>query len=450
MLASRTRFTVSIFAGSLGLISCGGGGSASPIAPLPLAIHSAQQTKITAAYCKAHPLSDFKALPARAASLENVAMSGCGIGSTSFKSPALSQRAHVQVLNVPGAITASACNSYELFNNCGTLSYAINSPGTIVGYYLNSNAVLSAFARFPGGSYTRFQAPGAGVGSNLQQGTVPFEITNGGVIAGEYLDAQYVFHGFVRYNDGSYLTYEAPWASRIPNDAADQGTYTSTINSGGDTAGLYFDAQGVSRGFIRHRIGSFVQVIPSGSATSSVCEGDCLNNGGTAAGNYSGPGGITRGFIRSAAGSITTVAKPGSVATTLNGINNDNIVVGDYVDSRNLTWSFILGANKKRIAFQDPKSGQSSGAGTAALAINDAGDVTGIYADAGGAIHGFWRSKTGQFSEFDPKGSVETIPFDINANGTVTGYWYDAQGRSHGLIWTPARAVRTLSEKRPQ
>ncbi len=437
MPASRTRFIVSIFVGSLGLTSCRGGGGTSPIASLPQAMHTAQQTKITSAYCKAHPLTDFKALPDRAASLENVAKPGCGIGSASFKSASLSQAAHLQVFNVPGAITASACDSYELFNNCGTLGYAINSPGTIVGYYLNFNAVLGGFARFPGGSYTRFQAPGAGVGSNLQQGTVPFEITNGGVIAGEYLDAQYVFHGFVRHNDGSYLTYQAPWASRIPNDPVNQGTYTSTINSGGSTAGLYFDAQGLSRGFIRLSNGSFVQVIPNGSATSSVCEGDCLNNGGSAAGNYSGPGGISRGFIRSASGSITTIAKPGSVATTLNGINNDNMVVGDYVDSSNLTWSFILGANKKRIVFQDPKAGQSSGAGTVALAINDAGAVTGIYADAGGAIHAFWRSQTGRFSEFDPKGSVETIPFDINATGTVTGYWYDAQGRSHGLIWAP-------------
>ncbi len=173
MLASRTRFIVSIFVGSLGLISCGGGGGTSPIAPLPQAMHSARET-ITVAYCKAHPPIDFKALPGRAASLENVAMPGCGIGSASFKSASLSQAAHVQVFNVPGAITASACDSYELFNNCGTLGYAINSPGTIVGYYLNSDAVLSAFARSPGGSYTRFQAPGAGVGRTSNR--APFHL----------------------------------------------------------------------------------------------------------------------------------------------------------------------------------------------------------------------------------------------------------------------------------
>ena len=437
MLAFRTRFIATIFVCSLGLASCGGGGGTSPVAPLPHSMRTAQQTKITAAYCKAHPPTDFKALPLRAESHENVAMSGCGIRSVSSKFASLSQAAHLQVFNVPGALASSKCNSNELFNDCGTLGSAINSPGTIVGYYLNSNAVLSAFIRFPGGSYTRFQAPGAGIGSNLQQGTVPFEITTGGVIAGEYLDPQYVFHGFVRHNDGSYLTYEAPWASRMPNDTVNQGTYTTNINSGGDTAGLYFDAQGLSRGFIRHSDGSFVQVVPSGSAISSVCEGDCLNNGGTAAGNYSGPGGIARGFIRSATGSITTIARPGSLATTLNGINNGNMATGDYVDSSNLTWSFILSTNRKRIVFQDPKASESSGAGTVALAINDAGAVTGIYADAGGAIHGFWRSQTGRFSEFDPKGSVETIPFDINASGTVTGYWYDALGQAHGLIWTP-------------
>ncbi len=170
---------------------------------------------------------------------------------------------------------------------------------------------------------------------------------------------------------------------------------------------------------------------------SSICEGDCLNNEGTAAGDYTGPGGVERGFVRSASGSITTIAKPGALATVVNGINNGNRVAGDYVDSSYVTWSFILGANKKRIVFQDPKASASSGYGTAALAINDAGAVTGIYADASGVIHGFTRSQTGQFSEFDPKGSVETTPFDINAGGTVTGYWYDALGQVHGLIWRP-------------
>jgi hypothetical protein len=416
------------------------------MAPFDQSTRAATQVKITAAYCEAHPFTDFKALPLRTRSPASVAPSGCGIRglySDGASSPARRSRS-VQTggssiirFNVPGAITASTCNSDELFNDCGTLGFAINASGIIAGYYLNSNAVPTAYIRTAGGQYTSFQAPGAGIGPNLQQGTTPYEITDGGAIGGEYEDGKYVYHGFVRYARGSYLTYEAPWASQIPNDTVDQGTFTDAINSSVDTAGFYYNAQGYYHGFIRYSNGSFVQVIPSGSVISYVCEGDCLNNSGTSAGNYAGPGGIVRGFVRSAAGSITTIAKPGAVITVINGINNRNRVTGDYVDTSDVTWSFILGANQKRIVFQDPKASATYGNGTAALAINDAGAVAGIYADAQGVVHGFSRSQTGQFSQFDPTGSVETVPFNISASGTVTGYWYDSLGQVHGLIWRP-------------
>lgn len=446
MLASRIRFIAAIFEGALGLASCGGGAGTSPIAPPGESMPSAAQTEIAAAYCKTLGFIDFKILPVRVRSPENSILYGCGIrsGARAIGSSAghrsgttRSDASSLTVFNVPGSISASKCKSYELFNDCGTLGFAINEWGTIAGPYLDSNAVITGYLRTGGGTYTSFDAPGAGLGPYLEQGTVPYEITNRGVIAGAYEDAQYVFHGFVRYGDGSFLTYEAPWASQIPNATVGQGTFTSTIDSNGDTAGFYYDAQGLNHGFIRDSGGSFVQVIPNGSVESSVCQGDCLNNSGTAAGNYTGSGGVARGFVRSAAGSITTIAKPGAVSTTLNGINNGNRVVGDYVDSKNVTWSFILGANKKRTVFQDPMASATSGNGTAALAINDEGAVTGIYADAKGIIHGFSRSQTGRFSEFDPQGSAETIPFDINAGGTVTGYWYDALGQVHGLIWRP-------------
>jgi hypothetical protein len=136
-------------------------------------------------------------------------------------------------------------------------------------------------------------------------------------------------------------------------------------------------------------------------------------------------------------GSITTLAKPSAAYTLASGLNNGNRLTGFYVDTSNVTWSYILGANKKRIVFQDPKASATSGNGTEAFAINDAGAVTGIYADASGVVRGFYRSPTGQFSQFAPKGSVETVGSSVNDGGTVTGEWYDALGQVHGFIWRP-------------
>ena len=156
-----------------------------------------------------------------------------------------------------------------------------------------------------------------------------------------------------------------------------------------------------------------------------------------AAGYSKDANGFRRGYIRSAGGAFTTIAKPGAIEQAVYGINNGNRVTGYYIDKTVVIWGFILGANKRRIVFRDPKASETYGNGTVPVAMNDAGAVTGYYVDAQGVVHGFYRSPTGKFSEFDPKGSVFTEPEGINARGTVTGFWLDAQGANHGFIWTP-------------
>lgn len=289
MLASRTRRIAAIFLGGLSLASCGRGGGTSPMTPLAQSMQPAQQTKVTAARCKTLPLTDFESRLLDARSHQTVALSGCGIRGASREIASFPQAGNLQVFDVPGAINVSKCTSAELFNICGTTALSINASGTIVGYYLNSNNVNTAFVRTAGGDYTSFQAPGAGYGPF--KGTYPSEITNAGAIAGLYADPQYLAHGFVRHKDGSFLTYEAPGAS--------EGTFIQTINAGGDTAGYYYNAQGVPHAFLRHSNGSFVKIVPPGAARESVCQGDCLTNAGTVAGYYRDASGFQRGYVRS-------------------------------------------------------------------------------------------------------------------------------------------------------
>jgi hypothetical protein len=426
MLTSRTRLIAAAFAGSLSFAACAGGGGSPSMTPLAQSVQTAPQNK-TNGTCKTLPLINSKT-PLEALARRNAAPSSCGIRNA-HKIASGSKDGNLQVFDVPGAISVSNCSPYELFNDCGTFGLAINAPGTIVGWYLNTNDNVTAFLRTADANYTSFEAQG-------DEATNPYDITDAGAIAGQFVDETGVLHGFVRHRDGSFLTYQAPWASQVPNDSVPQGTSTGAINARGETGGIYFDSQGSLNGFIRHRNGSFVQVIPDGAVSSSVCIA-CLNDRGTAAGDYTGSDGIGRGFIRSPRGTIRTIEKRGALDTGLSGINNGNTVTGFYIDKNSALWGFIQGGGQRRIVFQDPKASETYGAGTEPEAINDADAVTGVYADAQGAIHGFYRSPTGQFSEFDPKGSVYTLPYAINDSGTVTGYWYDAQGGTHGFIWSP-------------
>jgi hypothetical protein len=95
---------------------------------------------------------------------------------------------------------------------------ANNVWGTIVGYYTDENVVPHAFIRSPGGSIQSFNAPGAGLGHGLNEGTVAVSINDENEIAGQYEDSKQVYHGFVRFTDGSITSFEAPDADtrRLP------------------------------------------------------------------------------------------------------------------------------------------------------------------------------------------------------------------------------------------
>jgi hypothetical protein len=63
---------------------------------------------------------------------------------------------------------------------------------------------------------------------------VAFGINPAGVIAGEYADASFVFHGFVRAANGTITTFDAPGAGTGPG----QGTEAFGINYAGTIEGV--------------------------------------------------------------------------------------------------------------------------------------------------------------------------------------------------------------------
>ena len=99
--------------------------------------------------------------------------------------------------------------------------------------------------RAPDGTFTTFDAPGAGTG--LFQGTNPFSINPAGAIAGYTLDASNVNHGFLRARDGTITTFDAPGATT----GSFEGTIPFSNNPVGLITGYYTDSSGVIRGFLR-------------------------------------------------------------------------------------------------------------------------------------------------------------------------------------------------------
>jgi hypothetical protein len=114
---------------------------------------------------------------------------------------------------------------------------AINPAGAVTGDYTDANFSVHGFLRARDGTITTFDAPGAVFG------TLPTAINPAGVVTGLSL-TQTSGHGFLRARDGTFTTFDAPGAV---------GTQPSGINPAGAVTGYYVDENAGVHGFLLSR-----------------------------------------------------------------------------------------------------------------------------------------------------------------------------------------------------
>jgi hypothetical protein len=345
------------------------------------------------------------------------------------------------VFDAPGAATVS---SPECAPYCGTMPFANNDLGVIVGFYTDEYVVPHAFLRKPDGEIISFDAPGAGLGQYLDQGTVAFSINDLGVIAGQYQDSNNVWHGFVRYPDGSFTTFDAPWAGT----GAYQGTYACVLNLEGETAGWYTDASNVTHGFVRSPFGKFTSFDPPGSVATYPCtQANGINNEGAVTGYYLDATNTYNGFVREPNGKITEFHAPNVIQGGYNGtiplsIDDLGVIGGYFHVSNGVAHAFVRYPDGTLIVYDDPNAGED---GTFGGRRNLWGASAGGYADVNNVGHAFYRAPDGKFTNFDAPGAGKgaypqgTVPYSINAEGEVIGFDTDAINLNHGFLWRPSQ-----------
>jgi hypothetical protein len=317
--------------------------------------------------------------------------------------------------DVPGANPAAGL---------GTQAFANNDLGVSVGVYTDMNLVPHGFIRAADGKITTFDAPGAGLGAGLEQGTETYSINDFGVIAGQFEDSNDVFHGFIRFPNGTFTTFEAPGAGTNAN----QGTLAYNINLEGTTAGIYYDASNAEHGFVRSPAGKITTFdAPDGVGSTSVCEETCLNQEGAIVGGPS--------FVREQNGNITEFSLPGSGGPA--SINSLGVITGYFFDSAGLPNGFVRTPDGNITTFSVPDS-----SATAAYSINLWGTVTGVWTDATFMFHGYSRSAFGTYAFFDapdggPGAFQGTRPSTNNLEGEVAGWVTTASGGNRGFVWQP-------------
>jgi uncharacterized membrane protein len=267
----------------------------------------------------------------------------------------------------------------------GTFAEGINQDGTTVGSYMDANLVTHAFMRENLGNITMIDPPGA---DNIFFG-VPaaqsFGINADGVIAGSYYDASGVSHGFVRDKRGNFAAFEAPGAG----NAFFTGTIAASINNEGTVAGYYRDANSVLHGYVRTNHGNFA--------------------------TFDAPG--------------------ASSGTWAKSINEESAVTGYYLDVNFVLHGYVRDNHGNFVTFDAPGASYAPGAGTVARSINDEGVVAGYFTDAKFVQHAFLRDERGNFTTFDAPGAAySTVARAINAQGLVAGYFSDAHGNARGFV----------------
>jgi hypothetical protein len=338
--------------------------------------------------------------------------------------------------DAPGAGTI-ANSTFDV----GTFAVAINDLGETIGYSVDNQNLYHGFLRYPGGAIKDFDAPGGGTTPGSGEGTLPLSVNNEGTIAGQYQDANDVYHAFVRQPDGRISTFEAPGAGSGPG----QGTQVSDINSEGIAVGLYIDSRNVVHGFFRSHVGVLTSFDDPNAGTgpgqgTAPSPSTALSPLGVLTGQYVDGKGIYHGLVRQRTGAISSFDPSGSTNTFSEGINPQGAVVGTFGDSNGIFHGFVRNANGEITSFDVPGALYN----TNARDITLFGVITGFWNDSNNVYHGFIRYPAAAILKFDvpgagsvPQSAQGTIPLAINFWGEIAGEIQDSNNVYHGFIRLP-------------
>ena len=353
----------------------------------------------------------------------------------------------------------------------GTFPFSVNVFAAITGDDLDASNVYHGFLRKTNGNIVVFDAPGADLTAGDFNGTFPAGINDAGLIAGYFIDANNVSHGFLRSPSGSFTTFDAPGAGT----AAGQGTIVIGLNLEGSVVGAFLNAN-TYYGFVRTPDGKFKTFAAPGACNMSVDEG-CHGTGawninffGTIVGPYEDTSGnfVAHTFVRNPNGTFTTFAVPGSsmeagqgtLPASLSGLNDFGAITGLYYDVNNVFHGFLRKPDGTFIKFEAPGADTTDEFfGTSPTSLNDFGSIAGTYLDSSDVYHGFLRSPDGTFREFDAPGADTTagdfngtIPESLNLSGVITGSYYDTDSVAHGFLRIPSnenQLVQKSNGERP-
>jgi hypothetical protein len=251
-------------------------------------------------------------------------------------------------------------------------------------------------------------------------------------IAGDFTDTGGITHGFV-LSRSRFTTIDVPGAAL---------SSVNGINAIGQLEGTYQDTVRF-HGFFSGNGSSFTTLDPPGSIRS---QGGFINAQGQAVGTYRSSDNKRHGFTwRNGVYTNLLINVPGDhpvLGTVAFGINDRGQVVGDYVDAALGNRHGFLLSYGVYTTLDVPGALL-----TLAEGIDDEGVIVGLFIDAAGNEHGFILRR-GVYATIDVPGAAGTAIFSINAVGEIVGSYGDTSGVTHGFVGTPADEAKGVASSR--
>ncbi len=227
------------------------------------------------------------------------------------------------------------------------------------------------------------------------------------------------------------------------------------INDSGVIAGYFGSgAQGhPNKGYLLLPQGNYINENFPGSVQTQVTG---LNNRGVTVGFWSSMNNANMvndnsGFVDMGGHFRNADFPTGSPASPpvdqLLGVNDSDVAVGFYTDANGNNHGYEYNIRSSRFStVTDPSL---PGASLTAAAINDEGDVAGIYTNAAGTTDGFLKTHHGHFIDLAVPGAASTMALGVNGSDEVVGTYTVGSGSSaqmHGFTWTPQHCFQTVDD----
>jgi hypothetical protein len=251
----------------------------------------------------------------------------------------------------------------------------------------------------------------------------------------------------------TYSTFNVPDAA--PATAGSLGV--NGINKAGDVVGYLTDTLGNVKGWLRGAKGGIKLLVdPLDTTTPSYTLAYGINGYGAVTGIYYNTAGeYFPGFLYSSTKdkfeTFTLAGEPTGTAVYLEGINN---VAGDYCGSVGAPPNYVYQAFVSLAGVNTIFAVEGS-TDSICTALNDSGAAVGVYVDAGGVDHGWYRNpKTGTVTVINVPGAstvpaalacwgtvAGTVLNGINNSGEISGHFFDTSGLSHGFVLTGGKFI---------